>query len=327
MPPSRFIEVDEARQNNLKGITRPVPIGARDGGDRRGRRRQVLARLRRALRRGPPPLRRDLQPLRAAVPRAARPAARRAHRGRAAGGGGRPHRARAHLALDRRHDDVGRRLPARALRARGRPPLPAVRPAGAPRHAVVDLRERCSTREGRTRARLLPAQVGQEGRRPGWCARRSRRPGFRRVLEDGRAGAHRGRAPAPGGRRRHRRARPRAARGATSGSGSSTRSRPRCARRRAASSCASRARRSRAASARALHCARCDIAYGDPSPALFSFNNPVGACPTCKGFGRTMAIDPELVIPDPRRTHRGRRGQAVPDRASTATARTTSSAS
>jgi excinuclease ABC subunit A len=52
----------------------------------------------------------------------------------------------------------------------------------------------------------------------------------------------------------------------------------------------------------ALHCARCDIAYADPSPALFSFNHPVGACETCKGFGRTMAIDPDLVIPDPRKT-------------------------
>jgi len=55
----------------------------------------------------------------------------------------------------------------------------------------------------------------------------------------------------------------------------------------------------------ALHCASCDIAYADPSPALFSFNHPVGACETCKGFGRTMAIDPELVVPDPRRTLAG----------------------
>jgi len=54
-----------------------------------------------------------------------------------------------------------------------------------------------------------------------------------------------------------------------------------------------------------LHCARCDVAYSDPSPALFSFNNPFGACATCKGFGRTMAIDPQLVIPDPRRTLAG----------------------
>lgn len=47
-----------------------------------------------------------------------------------------------------------------------------------------------------------------------------------------------------------------------------------------------------------LHCAECDIEYRDPSPALFSFNNPVGACPVCKGFGRTIAIDYQLTIPD-----------------------------
>jgi excinuclease ABC subunit A len=52
----------------------------------------------------------------------------------------------------------------------------------------------------------------------------------------------------------------------------------------------------------ALHCAACDIAYADPSPALFSFNHPVGACERCKGFGRTMAIDPDLVIPDARKS-------------------------
>lgn len=48
-----------------------------------------------------------------------------------------------------------------------------------------------------------------------------------------------------------------------------------------------------------LHCARCDIRYTGPAPALFSFNNPIGACPTCKGFGRVIDIDPDLVIPDP----------------------------
>jgi excinuclease ABC subunit A len=47
-----------------------------------------------------------------------------------------------------------------------------------------------------------------------------------------------------------------------------------------------------------LHCARCDIDYRDPSPALFSFNHPLGACPACKGFGRTIAIDYDLAIPD-----------------------------
>jgi excinuclease ABC subunit A len=50
----------------------------------------------------------------------------------------------------------------------------------------------------------------------------------------------------------------------------------------------------------ALRCEACGIDYADPTAALFSFNNPIGACPTCKGFGRTMDIDPDLVIPDPR---------------------------
>ncbi len=48
----------------------------------------------------------------------------------------------------------------------------------------------------------------------------------------------------------------------------------------------------------ALHCAECDIEYREPSPALFSFNHPVGACPTCKGFGRIITIDYNLAIPD-----------------------------
>lgn len=51
-----------------------------------------------------------------------------------------------------------------------------------------------------------------------------------------------------------------------------------------------------------LHCATCDIEYRDPSPALFSFNNPVGACPACRGFGRVISIDYDLAIPDRSKT-------------------------
>ena len=47
-----------------------------------------------------------------------------------------------------------------------------------------------------------------------------------------------------------------------------------------------------------LHCAFCDIHYDDPSPNLFSFNSPLGACEICRGFGRTIGIDWGLVIPD-----------------------------
>jgi excinuclease ABC subunit A len=46
-----------------------------------------------------------------------------------------------------------------------------------------------------------------------------------------------------------------------------------------------------------LHCAECDIEYREPTPALFSFNNPVGACPTCRGFGRIITIDYQLALP------------------------------
>jgi excinuclease ABC subunit A len=48
-----------------------------------------------------------------------------------------------------------------------------------------------------------------------------------------------------------------------------------------------------------LHCPHCDIAYRDPVPNLFSFNSPLGACETCRGFGRIIDIDLDLVIPDP----------------------------
>ncbi len=47
-----------------------------------------------------------------------------------------------------------------------------------------------------------------------------------------------------------------------------------------------------------LHCPDCDIHYREPQPGLFSFNSALGACPTCRGFGRTMGIDWNLVIPD-----------------------------
>lgn len=42
-----------------------------------------------------------------------------------------------------------------------------------------------------------------------------------------------------------------------------------------------------------------DMTFIEPSPALFNFNNPFGACPTCEGFSRTMGIDENKVIPLP----------------------------
>ncbi|MGQ0657613.1 MAG: excinuclease ABC subunit UvrA [Chromatiales bacterium] len=53
-----------------------------------------------------------------------------------------------------------------------------------------------------------------------------------------------------------------------------------------------------------LHCADCDIHYQEPAPNTFSFNSPIGACETCRGFGRAMDIDYGLVVPDDSRTLR-----------------------
>ncbi|MCI1753155.1 MAG: hypothetical protein LKM36_09895 [Flavobacteriales bacterium] len=40
------------------------------------------------------------------------------------------------------------------------------------------------------------------------------------------------------------------------------------------------------------------ITFEEPSPNLFSFNDPVGACPRCEGHGNIIGVDPDLVIPD-----------------------------
>ncbi|TSA11870.1 MAG: excinuclease ABC subunit A [Betaproteobacteria bacterium] len=53
-----------------------------------------------------------------------------------------------------------------------------------------------------------------------------------------------------------------------------------------------------------LHCADCDIHYADPTPSLFSFNSPIGACDTCRGFGRVIGIDFGLIVPDEGKTLR-----------------------
>ncbi len=46
------------------------------------------------------------------------------------------------------------------------------------------------------------------------------------------------------------------------------------------------------------HCPDCDIDYEKPVPSLFSFNSPIGACESCRGFGRIIGVDYALVIPD-----------------------------
>ena len=53
-----------------------------------------------------------------------------------------------------------------------------------------------------------------------------------------------------------------------------------------------------------LHCPDSDTRYTDPTPSLFSFNSAMGACTTCKGFGRVIGVDYGLVIPNDKLTLR-----------------------
>src|ERR1700674_5083189 len=46
------------------------------------------------------------------------------------------------------------------------------------------------------------------------------------------------------------------------------------------------------------HCPYCDMDIRPPAPGLFSFNNPLGACPGCRGFGRTIGIDLDRAMPN-----------------------------
>lgn len=47
-----------------------------------------------------------------------------------------------------------------------------------------------------------------------------------------------------------------------------------------------------------LHCSTCNISYNKPSPSLFSYNSPIGACDECRGFGNVLRVDINKVIPD-----------------------------
>ncbi len=49
-------------------------------------------------------------------------------------------------------------------------------------------------------------------------------------------------------------------------------------------------------------CSECGARAPEVTPALFSFNNPRGACPGCNGFGAVLEYDESLIVPDPGRT-------------------------
>ncbi|NOT35629.1 MAG: excinuclease ABC subunit UvrA [Candidatus Eisenbacteria bacterium] len=51
-------------------------------------------------------------------------------------------------------------------------------------------------------------------------------------------------------------------------------------------------------------CSQCGTPAMRPEPGLFSFNSPLGVCPTCRGFGNVLTFTPELIVPDPAKSLR-----------------------
>ena len=49
-------------------------------------------------------------------------------------------------------------------------------------------------------------------------------------------------------------------------------------------------------------CPDCGISFEELTPRMFSFNNPIGACPACTGIGYLMKMDEDLIIPDKNKT-------------------------
>ncbi len=53
---------------------------------------------------------------------------------------------------------------------------------------------------------------------------------------------------------------------------------------------------------RGWRCAGCGLDYPEPDPRLFRYGSPLGACPTCEGFGRVIDLDLARIVPDPNKT-------------------------
>ena len=52
-------------------------------------------------------------------------------------------------------------------------------------------------------------------------------------------------------------------------------------------------------------CPGCETDLADPDPRLFRYNSPLGACPTCEGYGSVVDLDPARIVPDPSKSIAG----------------------
>ena len=295
------IAIRGARVHNLRDVDVRHPARPAGRDHRPLGQRQVLARLRHALRRGPAPLRRVALRLRAPVPRPDGEARRRVDRGALAG-----HRDRAEDA------PRGTRAPRSAPSPRSTTTCACSTRASAARTAgscgkpiasqsVEQMAERVLARgEGARVEVLAPVVRGRKGEYKKELDEFARQ-GFVRARIDGARPRARRRDPSSPRRR------------STTSSWWWT-----------ASRCASRVRArivesletalrladglvlvegdgGRELLSRSNACADCGVSFPELAPRLFSFNSPAGACERCDGLGSSAELDPAKLVPDPDR--------------------------
>ena len=301
------IRIVNARQNNLQGITVELPAPGAHRHHRAVRLREEHARVRHPLRRRPAALHRVAVDLRQAVPRADAQAAGRPARGHRALRGDRaaqPHRLQP---VHRRHRHRGLRLPPAALGPRRAELLPRLRCAGPTRHAPERGRRRPRRRARWTAAGRPSRCPPSPGSRTTRWWKISARSASSACIADG-APHHLDELPAELDLTRadellvvvDRLAAEPAAAGrlaesiATAfqeGEGVAVVLHP-----------ALGSGRDRLRFTRFPACSACDTPAAMVTPALFSFNNPRGACPQCNGFGAVLEYDESLMVPDPARS-------------------------
>ena len=302
--PSRSIRIVGAREHNLQGLRRRHSRRAADRRHRRVGLGQVVAGVRHPLRRGPAPLRRELLDLRAPVPRSHGSAAASSgstascRRSRSTRAGPCRRRARRVGTMTELHDYLKllyAKLGVPHCRTCGKLG-PRATPPRAPPSSLL------AAHDG-ARALVafevpLPSRPAR-GRRsaPGLLA-----AGFIRALDDAGATVDLDGADRADGRR----ARSRSSRTASCCATRRARAARRLARAgarataAAASPCLPPDGRRRRRTSRPRSSARaCGFTVREPVPNLFSFNSPLGACEACRGFGRIIDLDLDLVVPDP----------------------------
>ena len=175
MEPDRIV-ITGARQHNLRNVTVEIPKKKLVVLTGRLGLRQVLARLRHPLRRGPAPLHREPLRLRPAVPRADGEAPLRLDQGPRPHDLDRAEDGELEPALHGRHRHRDPRLPARAVGPGGPAHLPPLRAAGLAAVGAADRPRGPAAPGGDEVPRPRPAREGEEGRAPGRASSRSASP-------------------------------------------------------------------------------------------------------------------------------------------------------